>query len=405
MIGIQNLNGAGIAKLRKRRPEVEGLEDRLALSALGVTTPAAHVHIAGSEHAKATLGTITGQITKDSTGKGIRGVQVQLIDSSGNVAQKTVTNGSGHYTFKIKANGSYVVREVTPRHFTQASTTFATTAPTGALVNGAGNNSWNYSTGNSDPAFGPVGPASWATIAPAGTLAFESPINITGPPIDLSKVLTVNYANAVPTQEINNSHQIQVQFAPTTGDTITVGGQQSTLAQFHYHDPSENAVNGHIFSMEEHFVNLSASGAETVVAVFLQLGAHNAALDPVLNAATANLTTPNSTTPGTTAINFAGLLPASTLGYFYQGSLTTPPLSQPVNWFVYSTPITLDHQQLQQYEKVAAGSGFLPNARPLQSLDGRLVNESDYDVNFQNQSVAGLNFTVARTAQAKAKHA
>jgi carbonic anhydrase len=35
-------------------------------------------------------------------------------------------------------------------------------------------------------------------------------------------------------------------------------------------------------------------------------------------------------------------------GWFYEGSLTTPTLAQPVNWVVFSTPITLDFAQRQQ---------------------------------------------------------
>ena len=85
-------------------------------------------------------------------------------------------------------------------------------------------------------------------------------------------------------------------------------------------------------------------------------------------------------------------MPTNTQGWFYRGSLTTPPLSQPVNWFVYSTPITLDRAQLAQYEAVAGGSGFLPNARPLQPTDGRTLNQIDADVNFTDQRFVVANF-------------
>ncbi len=84
------------------------------------------------------------------------------------------------------------------------------------------------------------------------------------------------------------------------------------------------------------------------------------------------------------------------MGWYFQGSLTTPPLSQVVNWVVYASPITLDYAQLQQYEQVANASGFLPNARPVQPTDGRQLNEINYQVDFQNQSLAGLNFSLAR---------
>jgi carbonic anhydrase len=392
---MQPFHKATRTKKRRRveqSPGVESLEPRVALSGTPIKSAAA-----------AALGTIQGRVTNESTGRGIAHVRVQLIDTDGAVVRTAITGAGGRYQFRIRENGAYVVREVAPRRFAQQSPTFLSTGPAGAFTPPFGNGSWNYSTGNSNPANGPVGPYSWDTIAPAGDLPFESPINLTGPTVDLSTVLGIHYGNAVPRQVVNNGHQIQVQFpAGSPADSVTVGGQEFDLTQFHYHDPAETTVNGRASSLEEHFVNVSASGADTVVAVFLQLGAHNAALDPVLDAALASLTRPNSTTTITAPINFAGLLPTNTQGWFYEGSLTTPPLSGPINWFVFATPITLDSQQLSEYESVAAGSGFLPNARPVQPLDGRRLNEIDYDVNFQDQSIAGLNFVLARRPRAGA---
>ena len=96
-------------------------------------------------------------------------------------------------------------------------------------------------------------------------------------------------------------------------------------------------------------------------------------------------------------INFSGLFPTSQLGWFYQGSLTTPPLSQEVNWLVLATPIMLDFAQFHQYEAVAAGAGFLPNNRPFQPADGRRTNEFNDNVDFESLNVANLNFTVSPT--------
>jgi len=397
---------------KARRPAVptcEALEGRLVLSAAAAThlgvraSSVAAIHKDQASKAPV-IGLITGQVTKVTNSKGFRNVKIQLLDGNGNVVETASTNSKGKYKLKVFQNGPYVVREVVPKGFRQTSPTFTFTPPTGALSPGFGSSSWAYSTGNSDPSDGPVGPYAWDTIAPAGTLPFESPINLTGPTTDLGQVLTINYKNTVPTKIVNNGHQFQVQYPPDNpDDTVSVGGQVFNLAQFHYHDPSETTVNGQGYTMEEHFVNTNAAGAETVLAVFLQLGAHNDALDPILNAATANLSKPNSSTTITTPINFSQLLPSSLQGWYYQGSLTTPPLSQPVNWFVFSTPITLDSAQLKQYEAVASGSGFLTNNRPIQPTDGRKLNENDYDVNFQNQTVGNLNFVITpllKTAKA-----
>jgi carbonic anhydrase len=343
-------------------------------------------------------------VLNEVTNKGIGNVKVQLIDASGDIAQTVRTNARGNYRFKVKNEGAFVVREVTPKKYVQVTPSFSKVAPTGALISGAGATSWNYVTGNNNPANGPVGPSSWQAIAPEGAAPFESPINIQGPATDLSSVLTINYPNTTPTKVINNGHQLQAQFPATTTDTIAVAGQSFSLSQFHYHDPSENQVNGTTYPMEEHFVNVSASGAETVVAVFLQLGAHNSALQPILDAASAHLTKSGASTTLAAPINFSGLLPSSLMGWFYEGSLTTPPLSQAVNWFVMATPITLDYGQLSQYEAVASGSGFLPNARPIQPLDGRQVNQNNFDVTFAGTSVGGLNFGLQSATSTQSVH-
>ena len=366
---------------RPLRPACESLETR--------TVAAAHA-------TAAVLGTISGEVINQSTGAGVPHIRVDLVNSSNRIVKTVLTDAQGDYSFNITKNAPYVVREVLPRHYAQVSPTIEADDPQGAYAPGFGNSSWSYINSNTDPATGPVGPAYWSDIAPAGNAPFQSPININSRPINLNSVLSVSYPTSSTTAIVDNSHQIQAQFtAAMTPDHITAGGVQYNLAQFHYHAPSETTVGGHAYAMEEHFVNLSATGAEAVVAVFLKVGRHNNALDPILNAATASLTQPNSKTTAPVGVDFAGLLPSSPLGWFYRGSLTTPPLSQPVNWFVYKTPITLDARQLGKYEALAAGAGFLPNARPVQPLDGRVLNENNHDINFQGGSVTGQNFTIA----------
>lgn len=216
---------------------VEWLEPRLALSG---------VHGAAWKPVQ----TISGQITNDANGRGLGSVLVQLIGSNDQVVAQTRTGPRGNYQFRVRNDGTYVVHVVAPRAFTQTSPTFTFSAPTGSYatnpVTGKPYNgtNWSYHTGNNNPANGPVGPASWSTVAPAGALPFESPINITGAPINLGKYLTINYSDATPSAIINNGAQIQVQFSSTASNSIDLDGQSFHLVQFHYHDTAENQVNG-----------------------------------------------------------------------------------------------------------------------------------------------------------------
>ena len=70
-------------------------------------------------------------------------------------------------------------------------------------------------------------------------------------------------------------------------------------------------------------------------------------------------------------INPLFLLPAGR-GYFrYSGSLTTPPCTEPVLWYVMSEPLDISPEQLQ---RIALAVGM--NARPVQPLNGRMVQAS-----------------------------
>lgn len=66
------------------------------------------------------------------------------------------------------------------------------------------------------------------------------------------------------------------------------------------------------------------------------------------------------------------LLPKNRATYRYSGSLTTPPCSEGVRWFVYAEPIQLSSDQIKVFRKIFHG-----NNRPTQPLNDRTLR---YDV-------------------------
>jgi carbonic anhydrase len=56
---------------------------------------------------------------------------------------------------------------------------------------------------------------------------------------------------------------------------MTAGGTMYQLSQFHFHSPAEDLINGKSTNLEIHFVNESADGGKSGLAVFVRLGAHN----------------------------------------------------------------------------------------------------------------------------------
>jgi carbonic anhydrase len=70
-------------------------------------------------------------------------------------------------------------------------------------------------------------------------------------------------------------------------------------------------------------------------------------------------------------VNATDLLPANHKYYTFAGSLTTPPCSEGVTWYVLETPMSLSKAQIDKF------AGIYPlNERPIQPLDGRVVQES-----------------------------
>ena len=70
-------------------------------------------------------------------------------------------------------------------------------------------------------------------------------------------------------------------------------------------------------------------------------------------------------------VNAVDLLPANHSYFTFDGSLTTPPCTEGVTWFVLKTPVTISKKQVLTF------AGIYPyDERPTQSLYDRTVLES-----------------------------
>jgi carbonic anhydrase len=70
-------------------------------------------------------------------------------------------------------------------------------------------------------------------------------------------------------------------------------------------------------------------------------------------------------------INAANLLPPAHAYYTFTGSLTTPPCSEPVTWFVLKTPGTVSPSEVETFSTI-----YPMNARPIQPLGDRVIKVS-----------------------------
>ena len=218
---------------------------------------------------------------------------------------------------------------------------------------------------------GKADPKHWGSLEPDFAACsqghIQSPINIANAkPADLPP-LQFKY-NAVPLSIVDNGHTVMVNYA--LGSTITIGDKTYTLKQFHFHHPSEEHINGKGFDMVAHLVHADADGKLAVVAILFKVGSTPS---PLLDALWKNLPAEKEKVAevSSVSINVNDLLPSSTGYYTFPGSLTTPPCTEGVTWYVLKTPVSLSKAQLDVFAKL-----YKHDNRPIQATNGREVLET-----------------------------
>ena len=264
---------------------------------------------------------------------------------------------------------------------------------------------WSY-----DPE-SPRGPSQWSTLDPSfGACASgreQSPIDLPSSlPHPASPSLAIHWddlhssiasasSHALPPNSsssdlhhlVNTGHSIQVKFDGPTVSHVTLASTPYSLLQFHFHSPSEHLISGHPHDLELHLVHSSADGRLLVVGVLI-----DADPDEVAEAAALGTDPPNSASSFLRSLAWAHLpatqqptrpsrrpllhslqaalsSPASAPAFYaYAGSLTTPPCTEGVQWFVSTRPLHISPAELAAYRRL-----FDRTARPVQPLGARAV--------------------------------
>lgn len=218
---------------------------------------------------------------------------------------------------------------------------------------------WSYS--------GATGPSHWSEVSPTCKAGHaQAPINIRHSKLQDLPKLEFAYRPAA-LNVIDNGHSVQVNYAP--GSTLKVGDKTYELVQFHFHHESETAIHGKHSPLELHLVHQDKEGNFAVVAILLNQGEAN----PAVATTWANIPAEKekAVSPANMQVDAAQLLPKSHRYYTFAGSLTTPPCTENVTWFVMVDPNTVSPAQIERFAKL-----YPNNERPVQPLNGRAVLES-----------------------------
>ena len=232
-----------------------------------------------------------------------------------------------------------------------------------ASIAGAAEAGWSYS--------GTTGPTKWAALSKefkeckAGEESKQSPIDIQDAKTrkgDLPGLL-FNY-KTVPLKVVDDGHTIKVNYP--SGSLVSIEGKRYELTEINFHKPAEEKVDGKGHDMDAHLVHKGPDGKLMVLAVLMDAGKENKFIKSVWD----NLPKEKGkeTSVDAVKINAVDLLPTEKGYYTYAGSLTTPPCTEQVTWYVLKTPIQVSSDQISRFGRI-----YPNNARPIQPFNDRDV--------------------------------
>jgi carbonic anhydrase len=209
---------------------------------------------------------------------------------------------------------------------------------------------------------GAMGPENWGKEFPTcGRGKSQAPLNIKGPFEKVRYSVAPDYKQGQ-LKIVNNGHTIQVNVP--VGSKIRIDGKPFDLLQFHFHRPSEEHIDGKPSAMVIHFVHKNAEGELAVLGVMLREGNENPGIKTLWTHA------PKAegpeVVPDGVMFNPGNLLPREMDFFHYDGSLTTPPCTEKVKFYILKTQVNVSKEQMAEFP-------FKMNARPIQPTNGRPI--------------------------------
>lgn len=231
-----------------------------------------------------------------------------------------------------------------------------------ALTTRAGGDSphWTYE--------GNHGPQYWGDLSPD---YIQCKVGLSQSPVDIVNSMEADLPPLLldypgySTEVINTGHTAQVNVTP--GNTLRVDGDVFELQQFHFHAPSEHRMAGKAFMMELHLVHANSRGELAVIGVLYEEGPSSPSLRKLGSKIPTELNRPEPL-----SLPLSDLTPPAELRdyYRYSGSLTTPPCSEGVRWFVAKKHRKISSQRTQAYIELIG-----EDARGPQSINARVILE------------------------------
>lgn len=214
---------------------------------------------------------------------------------------------------------------------------------------------------------GADGPENWEHLCEGFSAcggSAQSPVDIVTKGLAQGDKLTApafNYGSSK-VEIINNSHTVQ--FNVSGDNHVNLNGKDYKLLQFHYHALSEHTIDQNYFPLEVHFVHQHSDTDFAVLGGIYEEGEENELFKKYLD----KFPTTKGEYSSEDLLDVLSLLPDNKSYYNYMGSLTTPPCSEVVSWYVLKTPLTASKEQIEKFSAILNN-----NYRPIMPLNDRAV--------------------------------
>ncbi|OFI49663.1 carbonic anhydrase [Floricoccus tropicus] len=217
---------------------------------------------------------------------------------------------------------------------------------------------WNYT--------GDLGPENWHNLcdwySEGAKYPYQSPIS-----------LNVKDCDSLPIEEELSIHHLRerftekefkntIHFVPyNTESYVVFKGEKYHLTDIHFHLPCEHEINGKTYDLEVHLVHTNNHQENLVLGALYNLSDELNWIDD---------NNPENIWDFENHEEFFNpsiFLPNDSSFFHYLGSLTTPPTSGPINWFVFDKIGKMSRNFINQFsEEILAN-----NNRPLQDRRDR----------------------------------
>jgi len=177
----------------------------------------------------------------------------------------------------------------------------------------------------------------------------------------------------LPMNLVNNGHTIKMDMGKTHTLTVIDTGDVYELLQFHFHTTSEHTINNNSYALELHLVHM-LQGGDNLLVLGMFFDTHGiVSSNDFLASFWDHLPGPGcGTCEYNVDVDLSAIADAISGASFYNynGSLTTPPLTEGVKWIVMKEVMYCSKEQIVCFQE---RSGHKGNFRPPQPLGDRVI--------------------------------